>query len=222
MGVMAAGRTERALPPVRTTAAGLCLPDRASALVVLADEEGAGDAPGERNRWLISFLLQQRLATLWCGLSSASASVQGCELSGVEQHIAQQGERLAVLLDWVAGHDDLAGLGLGLLGSGAGAAVVLRMAAARPGQVRAVVTRGGRLDLASNCLAQVFAPTLLIVGDGDAQAVAASRQVLQRLACRRRLEVVPGARSPDEEPGALATVAALAAAWFKTCVVNAR
>ena len=195
-------------------------------MVVLADEEAAGNLPGERNRWLASFLQQQRLATLWCGLNSSQSPAQRGPASDIErqlaQHIAHQGQRLAGVLDWVAGRDDLAGLGLGLLGSGSGAAVVLRMAAARPGQVRALVTWGGRPDLASDCLPRVFAPTLLIVGDGDIQALAVSRQVLQRLACRRRLEVVPGARPPDEEPGALATVAALAAAWFKTCVVDAR
>ena len=97
-----------------------------------------------------------------------------------------------------------------------------RIAAARPGQVRAVVTRGGRPDLAADCLARVYSPTLLIIGDGDAEALGAGRRTQARRACRRQLELAPGARPPDEVPGPLATVAALSAACFGTCVADGR
>ena len=190
----------------------LWVPAAAVGLVLLADVDRAS-AGDERSRWLAGLLRRQRLATLVVGLPSPAVAASGTGLMV---------QRLAATLDWVAGCDELAELGLCLLGSGGCTAAVLRVAAARPGQVRAVVTRGGRPELACDCLAQVFSPTLLLIGDGDAEALAVSRQTLLRLHCRRRLEVVPGARPPDEAPGPLSTVGALAAAWFTACLAERR
>ena len=102
----------------------------------------------------------------------------------------------------------------GLFGASTGAAAALCAAAEAPQRVAAVVSRGGRPDLAAAHLARVQAPTLLIVGGDDAEVLALNRQAMRQMACAQRLEVVPGATHLFEEPGALEAVAELAARWF--------
>ena len=117
-------------------------------------------------------------------------------------------ERVQQALDWVAGQAALARrCTSGLFGASTGAAAALCAAAARPGSVAAVVSRGGRPDLAGASLAQVQAPTLLIVGGADREVLALNRQALRELRCEKRLEVVPGATHLFEEPGTLDSVA---------------
>jgi pimeloyl-ACP methyl ester carboxylesterase len=103
---------------------------------------------------------------------------------------------------------------VGCFGASTGAAAALIAAAERPDRVRAVVSRGGRPDLAGDALRRVTAPTLLIVGGNDAEVLRLNRQALKTLPGEARLEVVPGATHLFEEPGALARVAALARDWF--------
>ncbi len=105
-------------------------------------------------------------------------------------------------------------MGCGLFGASTGAAAALLAAARRPLSVSAVVTRGGRPDLAGDALRRVSAPTLLIVGERDPVVLDLNRQALGELAGQRQLEVVPGAGHLFEEPGALDAVASLAADWF--------
>lgn len=114
--------------------------------------------------------------------------------------------------------DDLSlrfSLPIGLFGASTGAAAALVAAAQRPGAVRAVVSRGGRPDLAVDALAEVLAPTLLIVGGDDTEVLALNRSALSRLHCPKQLEIVPHATHLFEEPGALEAVAALAGNWFR-------
>ena len=188
-----------------------------AALVVFAHGSGSSRLSG-RNRSVAVALQRHRLATL---LFDLLTEPEAADPSNVFD-IALLGDRLVQALDWVAQRPDLAGLRIGLFGASTGAAAALVAAAARPGRVGAVVSRGGRPDLAANALARVSAPTLLIVGSADPQVLDLNRQALRALSCNKRLEVVPGATHLFEEPGALGSVAELAAAWFETHLADGR
>lgn len=123
-------------------------------------------------------------------------------------------DRLVGAIDWLRSRPGRADQRIGLFGASTGAAAALVAAAARPADVAAVVSRGGRPDLASAALGAVRVPTLLIVGGDDTEALALNREALQRLHAEKRLSVVPGATHLFEEPGALDAVARLAADWF--------
>jgi putative phosphoribosyl transferase len=125
------------------------------------------------------------------------------------------GRRLGEALAWLRAQEE-APRRIGLFGASTGAAAALHAAARHPGWVGAVVSRGGRPDLASGELGQVQAPTLLVVGGLDTEVLRLNRMALRELQCHARLEVVPGATHLFEEPGALETVAHLAAEWFGT------
>jgi putative phosphoribosyl transferase len=129
--------------------------------------------------------------------------------------------RVVQALDWAAQQPLLGGMPTGLFGASTGAAAALAAAVSRVEQVGAVVSRGGRPDLAAHCLALVRAPTLLIVGGEDHDVLDLNRQALTQLACQSRLDVVSGATHLFEEPGALARVAALAAGWFEDHLLDA-
>jgi pimeloyl-ACP methyl ester carboxylesterase len=122
--------------------------------------------------------------------------------------------RVAGLVDWVTGHAPTAGLPVGLFGASTGAAAALVGAAARPDQVRAVVSRGGRPDLAGEFLRLVHRPVLLIVGARDPTVIELNRKAMRKLTGETRLEIIAGAAHLFEEPGALEEVARLAADWF--------
>src|SRR5690606_6111318 len=117
-------------------------------------------------------------------------------------------------VDWLADQPETAELPIGAFGASTGAAAALIAAAERPAAVRAVVSRGGRPDLAGDALERVVAPTLLIVGELDPVVLELNRQALARLRGPKALEIVPGATHLFEEPGALEQVARLAADWF--------
>ncbi len=127
--------------------------------------------------------------------------------------IALLAERLGEAADWVASNPTVQELPLGFFGASTGAAAALVAAAARD-DVRAIVSRGGRPDMANYALEKVTAPTLLIVGGHDPEVLALNRSAYARLKCERRLEVVPGATHLFEEPGTLEAVVALARDWF--------
>jgi putative phosphoribosyl transferase len=123
-------------------------------------------------------------------------------------------ERLAAVTDWVGSHRGTADLAIALFGASTGAAAALIAAAMRPKGVAAVVSRGGRPDLAGDLLARVQSPTLLIVGGLDEQVIELNRAALARLRCEKQLVIVPGATHLFEEPGTLEQVAMLARDWF--------
>ena len=124
-------------------------------------------------------------------------------------------ERLLQVVDQIGGEEPTADLPVGLFGASTGAAAALRTAAARPG-VRAVVSRGGRPDLAGDALSQVTSPTLLIVGGKDPEVQRLNEEASQRLTGPNEVRIVPGATHLFEEPGALESVAEMAATWFTT------
>jgi putative phosphoribosyl transferase len=130
--------------------------------------------------------------------------------------------RLELALDWIRAERTTAALAVGLFGASTGAAAALTAAARRPEQVAAVVSRGGRPDLAASALSSVAAPTLLIVGGYDELVIELNRQALGQLTCAKRLEIVPGASHLFEEPGSLERVTALASNWFAKYLQNGR
>jgi pimeloyl-ACP methyl ester carboxylesterase len=123
-------------------------------------------------------------------------------------------ERVISAIDWLGSDGTLADLPVGCFGASTGAAAALIGAAERPQRVAAVVSRGGRPDLAGNALSRVKAPTLLIVGGRDIEVIELNRQAQALLGGESRLEIVPEATHLFEEPGALEQVAALAREWF--------
>ncbi|MEV6811920.1 alpha/beta fold hydrolase [Micromonospora sp. NPDC051296] len=122
--------------------------------------------------------------------------------------------RLAGIVDWLAAERPVGGAPIGLFGASTGAAAALVAAAQRPDLVHAVVSRGGRPDLAGAALGQVRAPTLLLVGDLDEQVIALNQQALGQLTAPAELRLIPGATHLFEEPGTLEQVAEAAAGWF--------
>jgi putative phosphoribosyl transferase len=169
-----------------------------------------------RNAYVATALNKHRLATLLFDLLTDTEAADRGKVFDIELLTS----RLCEALTWVGTRRDLAGLRLGLFGASTGAAAALSAAARQPERVAAVVSRGGRPDLATGALARVQAPTLLIVGAGDHEVLRLNRIALQGLQCGKRLEVVPGATHLFEEPGALAVVAALAGKWFTEHLVR--
>jgi len=131
--------------------------------------------------------------------------------------ISLLGRRLVAITDWIGRQPALNDVGLGYFGASTGAAAALVAAAERPGVVRAVVSRGGRPDLAATALKRVLAPTLLIVGGYDSVVLKLNYSAMAQLPrqTEHRIEIVPGATHLFEEPGALDRVAALARDWFR-------
>ena len=124
------------------------------------------------------------------------------------------GDRLTGAIDWLRANPATRGLSIGLFGASTGAAAALRAAAARPAAVFAVVSRGGRPDLAGEALGRVRAPTLLVVGADDAPVIPLNEEARQRMTAPAEIVLVPGASHLFEEPGTLAEASALAREWF--------
>jgi putative phosphoribosyl transferase len=184
-------------------------------LVVFAHGSGSSRS-SPRNRLVAKVLNQHALGTLLFDLLT--------DEEAAERHnvfdIALLAQRVIAALEWLrasAATRDVPGTRLhsvGLFGASTGAAAALQAAAEQPSRVSAVVSRGGRGDLAAPHLRQVRAPTLLIVGGADTEVLQLNRQVERELRCEKRLEVVPGATHLFDEPGALDTVAHMAGDWF--------
>ena len=189
----------------------LALPAAADAIVVFAHGSGSSRL-SPRNRRVASVLQEQGLGTL---LFDLLGDAEAADRRNVFD-IGLLGRRIAGALDWLAGRDDTRDLRAGLFGASTGAAAAMCAAAERPARVGAIVSRGGRPDLAGACLGLVHAPTLLIVGGNDTEVLHLNRAALLAMHCNKRLEVVPGASHLFEEPGTLETAAHLAAAWFTT------
>lgn len=178
-------------------------------LVVFAHGSGSSRL-SPRNRFVADVLRGYRLDTLLFDLlTEPEATERRCIFD-----IPLLGRRLAEALEWHASRRDLSRLPVGLFGASTGAAAALCAAAWHASQVAAVVSRGGRPDLAGDELGRVRAPTLLIVGAADTEVLDLNRQAQRAMHCKTRLEVLPGATHLFAEPGALETVAHLAGQWF--------
>jgi dienelactone hydrolase len=191
----------------------LGLPKDAGAVVLFAHGSGSGrNSP--RNRYVAGELQRAGLATLLADLLTPDEERADVRTAEFRFDIPLLGRRLVALADWLASHEPTAGLGLGLFGASTGAAAAMICATARPDRVGAVVSRGGRPDLAGDHLAGVRQPTLLIAGGLDKVVVDLNREAMEHLGGEARLEIVPGATHLFEEPGALEQVAQVASEWF--------
>ena len=187
----------------------LSVPAGASGLVVFAHGSGSS-RQSPRNRQVAAYLNDRRLATLLFDLLTEDEAADRRRVFDV-QLLA---ERLEAVTAWTRDDSALNELPVGYFGASTGAAAALIAAADEPDVVRAVVSRGGRPDLATDRLPEVRAPTLLIVGGADVEVLRLNQRALESITAPAALEVVPGATHLFEEPGALERVAELSAAWF--------
>jgi dienelactone hydrolase len=192
----------------------LTVPVGARGLVIFAHGSGSSRRSG-RNRAVAARLNGSALATLLFDLLTEAEEIAEARTRHLRFDIGLLAERLTAVVDWSRTDGRTARLPIGLFGASTGAAAALRCAASRPGEVRAVVSRGGRPDLAgSEALAGVRAPTLLIIGGADTPVIEMNRAAAEQLEAPCRTEIIPGATHLFEEPGALETVARLASEWF--------
>ena len=203
-------------------AGGLVLPAGANGLVLFAHGSGSG-RHSPRNRYVADVLNRAGLGTLLLDLLTPAEERADAITRELRFDIGLLAERLVGAVDWLARDPDTRDLRVGCFGASTGAAAALIAAAQRPESVAAVVSRGGRPDLAGEFLGLVNAPTLLIVGGADTPVIALNEDALRRLGSKRKkLVLVPEATHLFEEPGALEEVARLAAAWFTDAMPSSR
>jgi pimeloyl-ACP methyl ester carboxylesterase len=191
----------------------LRVPEKAIGVVLFAHGSGSSRF-STRNRYVASVLEQAGLATLLIDLLTVEEERADSSSGLFRFDIGLLAGRVAAATTWLYGEESVTGLALGYFGASTGAAAALVAASERPESVAAVVSRGGRPDLAGPALARVRAPTLLIVGGLDAIVLELNRGALAELRGEKRLEIVPGATHLFEETGALDAVARLAGDWF--------
>ncbi|MGW3569263.1 dienelactone hydrolase family protein [Streptomyces sp. NPDC000941] len=191
----------------------LVVPDGARGVVAFAHGSGSS-RHSPRNRSVAEVLQQARLGTLLFDLLTMDEERVDAITAEHRFDIPLLGRRLVAAVDWLGGHPATAALPVGLFGASTGAAAALVAAAERPERVRAVVSRGGRPDLAGGVLSRVRAPVLLVVGGEDHEVLRLNEQAAAMLAAPHSVHVVPGATHLFEEPGTLAQAAAAARDWF--------
>jgi putative phosphoribosyl transferase len=201
------------LPAGNVTLTGdLGLPPRARAVVLFAHGSGSS-RHSPRNRAVALALRQSGLGTLLLDLLTRREETEDAATGHLRFDIGLLARRLVSALEWLRAEPATAGLPVGCFGASTGGGAALVAAAERP-EIFAVVSRGGRPDLAGGALPRVKAPTLLIVGGDDVPVIGMNREAAARLRAEVRLAIVPGASHLFEEPGALERVAELAARWF--------
>jgi len=193
--------------------ATLAVPKRAGGVVVFAHGSGSG-RHSPRNRYVADRLVRVGFGTLLLDLLTPAEERYDRETAELRFDIDRLAARLVIAIDWLGGDDRLAELPVGAYGASTGAAAALIAAAERPERVDAVVSRGGRPDLAKDALERVMAPTLLIVGERDPQVLGLNTEAAERMRNPATIEVVARAGHLFEEAGALERVAQLAFDWF--------
>jgi dienelactone hydrolase len=195
-------------------AGDLVIPRNAAGIIIFAHGSGSGRF-SSRNRFVARALNDGGFATLLLDLLTESEDRLDQETGHLRFDIPLLSRRVMAAVDWCRGDDRTRELRIGLFGASTGAAAALVAAAARASAVGAVVSRGGRPDLAGSMLEGVQAPTLLIVGGADTIVIELNQLALERLRCTRKIAIVPGATHLFEEPGTLEQVCALATGWFE-------
>jgi dienelactone hydrolase len=193
--------------------ADLCIPAGARSVVLFAHSSGSS-RKSVRNRRVAQVLQRAGLATLLLDLLTQDEEAVDQGRAHLRYDIPLLTGRLMEATRWVQRNLFLGNSPVGCFGASTGAAAALRVAARSPAAIGAVVSRGGRPDLAASFLSEVRAPTLLIVGRRDPWVLDLNRQALTQLPCEKRLEVIPHATHLFEEPGTLEQVAQLARDWF--------
>jgi putative phosphoribosyl transferase len=196
--------------------ADISLPDHAKGLVLFAHGSGSS-RHSPRNRHVANVLNRGAVGTILIDLLTEEEEVVDLQTAELRFDIPLLGRRVAAITDWIGHQPGLRKLGLGYFGASTGAAAALVAAAERPNVVSAVVSRGGRPDLAGPSLKRVLAPTLFIVGGEDTVVLDLNYSAMAQLPLetQRKLEVVAGASHLFEEPGTLDQAAALARDWFR-------
>ncbi len=191
----------------------LAVPADARGIVLFAHGSGSSRF-SPRNRYVAGALRERGLGTLLMDLLTSSEEAMDERTAHLRFDIEMLGRRLADAAAWVAAGTATRGMPIAYFGASTGAAAALLAAARAPDGIGAIVSRGGRPDLAGSALAQVHAPTLLVVGGADTSVIEMNREAFGQLRCPKEMAIVPGASHLFEEPGALEEVARLAGEWF--------
>jgi putative phosphoribosyl transferase len=192
----------------------LTVPIEARGIVVFAHGSGSSRL-SPRNQFVARVLQRAKLATLLLDLLTPDEEQIDLRTRRLRFDIDLLANRLRETINWLDNNHEIAGLAGAFFGASTGAAAALIAAAHLPDSIHAVVSRGGRPDLAGSALARVKAPTLLIVGGDDPAVIDLNEEALNQLQCVKRLDIVPGATHLFEERGTLEQVAELASDWFK-------
>jgi len=212
--------TEVQIPAGRAVLSGnLTIPENAMALVLFAHGSGSS-RHSPRNQFVARTLNRARLATLLFDLLTPEEEAQDSYTREHRFNIDLLAERLVHATKWVRRQEEMRDLGIGYFGSSTGGAAALVAAAELPQDAGAVVSRGGRPDLAGHALPRVHASTLLIVGGNDDIVIRLNEMARDRIRCEVKLEIIPGATHLFEEPGALKQVAKLASDWFSLHLIR--
>jgi putative phosphoribosyl transferase len=198
----------------------LSVPSAPQGVVLFAHGSGSSRL-SPRNQYVAAVLNQHALGTLLIDLLTAEEEREDKFSGHLRFNIELLTDRLVSSMDWLMSPAQGSGQGIGLFGASTGAAAALMAAAQRPNIVKAVVSRGGRPDLAGSTASLVQAPTLLIVGGRDTAVMEMNRDAMALMKCKTELKMVPGATHLFEERGALEQVASLAADWFTTYLAHA-
>lgn len=192
----------------------LAIPERAVGLVVFAHGSGSSRF-SKRNRIAAQALEDGGFATLLMDLLTREEEAIDLRTREYRFDIGLLGHRVVAAIDWASGESEVSALPIACFGASTGAAAALIAAAERPEAVRAVISRGGRPDLAGDALPRVQAPTLLVVGGADEIVIQLNRQAMRLMQAPVSLEIVSGATHLFEEPGTLEQVSRLALAWCR-------
>jgi putative phosphoribosyl transferase len=196
-----------------TLSGALAVPAQARGVVLFAHGSGSS-RHSPRNRYVAEQLREHGMATLLMDLLTPQEEAEDLRTRELRFDVGRLADRVVAAIDWLALEPSTRGLPVGLFGASTGAGAALLAAAARPDVVAAVVSRGGRPDLAGDALDRVQAPSLFIVGGRDDYVLDLNRRAMERMQSPVRLEVVPGAGHLFEEPGALQEVAQLTGGWL--------
>jgi putative phosphoribosyl transferase len=202
------------IPAGRQTLDGdVTIPVGAHGIVIFAHGSGSS-RKSSRNRYVARVLNEAGLATLLMDLLTAAEEAIDLQTAQLRFDIPMLAERVSQATDFVLQDAETRGLRIGYFGASTGAGAALIAAARRPDEVQAVVSRGGRPDLAREHLSNVKAPTLLIVGENDEPVIGMNEEARRRMQAEVKLEIVPGATHLFEEPGTLEEVATYARDWL--------
>lgn len=198
----------------------LSMPSNARGIVLFAHGSGSS-RHSPRNRFVAEQLQQAGLATLLIDLLTAEEEMADRATGHLRFDIPLLAQRLGYVTDWLKQNPATRTLKIGYFGASTGAGAALLAAAHHPEDVAAIVSRGGRPDLAGDALARVKAPTLLLVGAEDPQVIRLNQTALAQIPGEKRLTIIPGAGHLFEEPGTLEQVARLARLWFEQYLISA-
>ena len=198
-----------------TLGGAMAMPPEALGLVIFAHGSGSS-RHSPRNQFVARQIQNASMGTLLFDLLTAEEEQSEARTRHLRFDIQLLAERLIAVTRWVLDEGTSKDVCIGYFGSSTGAAAALQAAAGLREEVQAVVSRGGRPDLAGEALPRVTAPTLLIVGGNDREVIALNEEAYGHLKCEKALRIVPDASHLFEEPGALEIVAGMAAEWFET------